>query len=243
MMERARLLSTRALTAAARALNGNSMRFLITAGPTREPLDPVRYLSNRSSGKMGCALASAALEAGHEVVLVSGPVALEPPPGAQITRVETARQMFEAVRDQISGCEAAIFCAAVADYRPVSVAGQKIKKTGERLVLELERTEDILGSARSIFGFRGFLAGFAAETTNLLEHAHDKLRRKGCDLVIANDVSRAGIGFDSAENEVILCLPGAREIPLPRQTKAGLARAIIAFITETHPPQTPPSPQ
>lgn len=219
------------------------MRLLITAGPTREPLDPVRYLSNRSSGKMGYALAQAACQAGHEVVLISGPVALPAPSGAQLVRVETARQMFEAVRTHLSTCQAAIFAAAVADYRPVAAAGQKIKKNAPRLTLELERTEDILGSARTLFGYRGFLAGFAAETRDLRAHAHKKLARKGCDLVIANDVSQPGIGFDSEENEVILCLPGAREIPLPRQSKAALARAILAFITEnTSPTDAPPPP-
>lgn len=220
------------------------MRLLITAGPTREPLDPVRYLSNRSSGKMGYALAQAACEAGHEVVLITGPVVLPAPPGAQLVRVETAHQMFEAVRARLSTCQAAIFAAAVADYRPAAAAAQKIKKSASRLTLELERTEDILGSARTLFGYRGFLAGFAAETRDLRAHAHEKLARKGCDLIIANDVSQPGIGFDSEENEVILCLPGAREIPLPRQSKAALARAILAFITEnTSPTDDSPPPQ
>ena len=206
------------------------MRILITAGPTREPLDPVRYLSNRSSGRMGYALADAALARGHEVMLVSGPVWLEAPTGAQLRRVETAREMFEAVRAEIAACDVAIFAAAVADYRPVKVAGSKIKKTGDRLTLELERTEDILGSARQVFGFRGRLVGFAAETENLVENARDKLRRKGCDLVIANDVSQPGIGFDSAENAVTLVLPSGREQVLPRQSKTGLAAALMDVI-------------
>lgn len=208
------------------------MKILITAGPTREPLDPVRYLSNRSSGKMGYALAEAAREAGHEVTLISGPVVIPAPEGVTLVQVETARQMYEAVRDRLGGQNAAIFSAAVADYRPASQAEQKIKKTGETLTLTLEKTEDILGSARSVFGFSGYLAGFAAETERLLEHAHDKLVRKGCDLVIANDVSQAGIGFDSEENEVTLCLPDASPFPLPRQSKAVLARELIAFITQ-----------
>ena len=207
------------------------MRILITAGPTREALDPVRYLSNRSSGKMGYALAEAAVEAGHEVVLVSGPVSLPRPAGAEVIAVESARQMFEAVRDRLAECDAAIFAAAVADYRPVSVSEQKIKKTGERLVLELERTEDILGSARSVFGFRGVLAGFAAESEKLVEHAREKLERKGCDVIIANDITQPGIGFDSAENAVTLCLPGGRTKSLPRQPKTQLARALLAELT------------
>lgn len=206
------------------------MRFLITAGPTREPLDPVRFLSNRSSGRMGYALAEAALAAGHEVTLVSGPVTLAAPAGAELVRVETAREMFEAVRGAIPRCDAAVFCAAVADYRPVMAAGQKLKKNGERLVLELEPTEDILGSARTVFGFRGYLVGFAAETEKLVEHAQTKLARKGCDLLVANDVSQPGIGFDSDENEVILCLPGGQTRVLPRQSKTALARELVSFI-------------
>jgi phosphopantothenate-cysteine ligase/phosphopantothenoylcysteine decarboxylase/phosphopantothenate--cysteine ligase len=206
------------------------MRFLITAGPTREPIDPVRFLSNRSSGRMGYALAEAVLAAGHAVTLVSGPVALAVPAGAQMVRIETAREMFEAVRDAIGGCDAAVFCAAVADYRPVAAAAQKLKKSGDRLILELEPTEDILDSARSVFGFRGYLVGFAAETEKLFEHAQAKLERKGCDLLVANDVAQPGIGFDSDENEVMLCLPGGRSRVLPRQSKKDLARELVAFI-------------
>lgn len=208
------------------------MKILITAGPTREPLDPVRYLTNRSSGKMGYALAQAALEAGHQVTLISGPTALTAPEGVSLIRIETARQMFEAVRDHLAGQDVAIFSAAVADYRPAAIAEQKIKKTGDTLTLTLEKTEDILGSARSLFGYTGFLVGFAAETQHLLAHAEEKRRRKGCDLLIANDVSQPGIGFDSGENEVTLCLPDAAPIPLPRQTKAALARELLAFISQ-----------
>jgi len=206
------------------------MRILITAGPTREALDPVRYLSNRSSGRMGYALAEAAVEAGHEVVLVSGPVSLAKPGGMEVIAVESAREMFEAVQKSLTGCDAAIFAAAVADYRAVTVSEQKIKKKGERLVLELERTEDILGSARSVFGFRGFLAGFAAESEKLIEHAREKLERKGCDVIIANDITQPGIGFDSTENAVTLCLPGGWTKSLPRQPKTQLARALLAEI-------------
>jgi len=213
------------------AAHGRNMHFLITAGPTREPLDPVRYLSNRSSGRMGHALAVAARDAGHSVTLVSGPVSLPPPEGVDLVRVETAREMFEAVKQRIQGCEAAVFAAAVADYRPVRCAPKKIKKDSESMVLELERTEDILGSARSAFGFKGCLVGFAAETENLIEHAQDKLVRKQCDLVIANDVSQPGIGFDSSENAVTLCLPGGLTQPLPRQDKTELAHELVQFIT------------
>jgi phosphopantothenoylcysteine synthetase/decarboxylase len=212
------------------------MRLLITAGPTREPIDPVRFLSNRSSGRMGYALAEAAHTAGHEVLLISGPVTLPPPSGVQIIHVETAREMFDAVRTHLPGCDTAIFSAAVADYRPAQVVTQKLKKTAATLTLELERTEDILGSVRSQFAFTGFLVGFAAETENLIAHAQDKLLRKGCDLIIANDVSQPGIGFDSPENEVTLCLPGGTTIPLPRQSKTSLARELIAHISRLSSP-------
>ncbi|MFN0076186.1 MAG: phosphopantothenoylcysteine decarboxylase [Prosthecobacter sp.] len=209
------------------------MRLLITAGPTREPIDPVRFLSNRSSGRMGYALAEAACEAGHEVVLISGPVTIPAPEGVTLVHAETAREMFDAVQIYLSGCDAAIFSAAVADYRPVQVVAQKLKKTADKLTLELERTEDILGSARSKLGFRGFLVGFAAETENLIAHAQEKLVRKGCDMIVANDVSQAGIGFDSVENAVTLCLPGGRTIALPKQSKTALARELIAVIASS----------
>ena len=215
------------------------MRLLITAGPTREPIDPVRFLSNRSSGRMGYALAEAACEAGHEVVLISGPVSLTAPESVSLIKVETAREMFDAVQIYLSGCDAAIFSAAVADYRPVHVVAQKLKKTADKLTLELERTEDILGSARSKLGFQGFLVGFAAETENLITHAQEKLIRKGCDMIVANDVSQAGIGFDSAENEVTLCLPGGRTIALPKQSKTALAHELIAHISSSiQPPES-----
>jgi phosphopantothenoylcysteine synthetase/decarboxylase len=213
------------------------MRILITAGPTREPIDPVRFLTNRSSGRMGYALAAAALERGHEAVLVSGPVCLVPPVGAHVLTVQTAREMFEAVRQEIGGCDIAIFAAAVSDYRPVTVSPSKIKKNSARITLELERTEDILGSARLQFGFQGILVGFAAETDDLTANARDKLTRKGCDLVIANDVSRPGIGFDSAENAVTLILPNGEERALPRQSKANLALALMDFMLAL-PPST-----
>ena len=202
------------------------MRFLITAGPTREAIDPVRYLTNRSSGRMGYALAGAARHEGHEVMLISGPTTLDVPEGVDFIQVESAQQMYEAVRDMLRGVDIAILCAAVADYRPVAVAEHKIKKTEGPMTLQLERTPDILGSMRSDFGFKGVLVGFAAETQDMLAHAQEKLRRKGCDMLVANDVSRPGIGFGSAENEVTLVYPDRTE-PLPRDTKEWVAMRII----------------
>lgn len=202
------------------------MKFLITAGPTREAIDPVRYLTNRSSGRMGYALAGAARHEGHEVLLISGPTTLDVPAGVDFIQVESAQQMYDAVGDMLKGVDVAILCAAVADYRPVACAEQKIKKNSERMVLELERTPDILGSMRSIFGFEGKLIGFAAETQNVVEYARGKLERKQCDFVVANDVSQPGIGFDSRENAVVLVYPD-REVYLEQDTKEHIAMHII----------------
>lgn len=205
------------------------MRVLVTAGPTREALDPVRYLTNRSSGKMGYAMADAFARAGHAVLLVSGPTQLEVPEGVDFFPVETAEEMYEAVKRYIGKMDAAVFAAAVADYRPASFSGQKIKKTGETLTLELVRTPDILGSVRGDFGFTGTLVGFAAETRDLEANAREKLRRKGCDLVIANDVSKPGIGFDSDRNEVLLVFPEHTEA-LPEDEKHHLAPRLVREI-------------
>ncbi len=210
------------------------MKFLITAGPTREPLDPARYLTNRSSGRMGYALAGAAKHDGHDVVLISGPTSLDVPPGVDFIHVETAQEMYEAVRDMLPGVDVAIMCAAVADYRPVAYSDNKIKKDGERLVLELERTPDILGSMRSVFGFTGTLIGFAAETCDVEEYARGKLQRKQCNMVVANDVSRPDIGFDSRENEVALVFPDHVEY-LEKDTKEHIAMRIIEHATIIRP--------
>jgi phosphopantothenoylcysteine decarboxylase/phosphopantothenate--cysteine ligase len=203
------------------------VHFLITAGPTREALDPVRFLSNRSSGRMGFALASAAAAAGHTVTLVAGPVSLGTPHGVTRVDITSAQQMYEAVKSALPGADAAVFSAAVADYRPVQTAPQKIKKSADQMTLALERTLDILGSVRSVFGWRGFLVGFAAETENLVPNAREKLARKGCDLLVANDVSKEGIGFDSRENEVTLVYRDGRIRHLPQMTKDELAGLII----------------
>ena len=205
------------------------MNILVTAGPTREPLDPVRYLTNRSSGKMGYALASAGAHLGHRVTLISGPTNLDIPTNVDYIPVETAQEMFEAVRVYIGKADAAIFAAAVADYRPASYAESKIKKSEDRLSLELIRNADILGSARSEFQYDGILVGFAAETEDLEANAQSKLQRKKCDLVVANDVSQTGIGFDSDHNEVLLVYPDRTEA-LPMETKEHLAHLIVRAI-------------
>lgn len=207
------------------------MKVLITAGPTVEAIDPVRFLSNRSSGKMGYALAAAAVKRGHSVLLISGPTSLELPQGVDFLPIESAAEMYQAVESQIARHDIAIFAAAVADYTPAAVADQKIKKTGTEMSLTLTRTKDILGSARELMDFQGTLVGFAAETEKVIENARGKCVRKGCDLVIANDVSRRDIGFDSSENEVTLVYPD-REEALPQDSKEHLAFHLIELIEE-----------
>jgi phosphopantothenoylcysteine synthetase/decarboxylase len=214
------------------------MSYLITAGPTREPLDPVRYLSNRSSGKMGYALAAAAHAAGQEVILISGPTSLPAPDGVRLIKVTTAQEMHDAVHQHLPQAKAAIFSAAVADYRPAAAAPQKIKKHGETLTLTLERTPDILGSARAS-GYTGLLVGFAAETENLLANAQGKLQRKGCDLIVANDVSGSETGFDTDENEVTLVFANGEIRPLPRASKDALAEIIVGVCAQLMVPSLP----
>ena len=195
------------------------MKILITAGPTREPIDPVRYLSNRSSGKMGYAIARAAVEAGHEAVLVSGPVAIPAPDGVHLVAVTTSDEMYEAVHSWVGWAGVCVLCAAVADFRPARIESQKIKKENRAsLTLELVPTRDILRSLRDYRPADGqrrpLVVGFAAETNALAENARRKLKEKGCALVIANDVSqnlvsvlkatKTNCGFSSrlAKNEI-----------------------------------------
>ena len=207
------------------------MKILITAGPTRESIDPVRYLTNRSSGKMGYALAAAAAKRGHSVLLISGPTSIEIPEGVDFIPIENAAEMYQAVASQISRHDIAIFAAAVADYTPSKIAEQKIKKAENEITLTLKQTKDILGSARDIMGFKGTLVGFAAETENLLENARAKCLKKGCDLIIANDISRSDIGFDSPENEVTLVYPDNSKT-LPQESKEHLAFHLIEIIED-----------
>jgi phosphopantothenoylcysteine decarboxylase/phosphopantothenate--cysteine ligase len=212
------------------ALDG--LRVVITAGPTREALDPVRYLSNHSSGKMGFALAAACVDAGARTTLVSGPVTLETPPHVARKDVESAREMLETCLALLPACDIFIACAAVADYRPEHAADDKIKKNEERLSLTLVRNPDIVATVAAADP-RPFTVGFAAETRDLLAYARGKLERKGLDLVVANDVSAEGIGFNSDDNAVTLLWAGG-ETPLPRAGKGSLARAIVQHIAERY---------
>jgi phosphopantothenoylcysteine decarboxylase/phosphopantothenate--cysteine ligase len=199
---------------------------LITAGPTQEPLDPVRYLSNRSSGKMGYALAEAAAARGARVVLVSGPVALAAPKDIELIPVHTAVEMRKAVMDRLEQATVIIKAAAVADYHRTNPPQQKVKKTATRLSLELDPTPDILAEAGRRKGDR-LLIGFAAETENLIEEARRKLESKNCDMVVANLVAQQGIGFESDENEVTLVLRTGETIPVQRASKSVIAHRIL----------------
>jgi phosphopantothenoylcysteine decarboxylase/phosphopantothenate--cysteine ligase len=206
------------------------VRYLITAGPTREPIDPVRYLSNRSSGKMAYAVAEAAMTAKHEVTIISGPVSLTPPPGARVTRVMTSDQMYDAVHEQLAGCDVLVMCAAVADYKPGKASPFKIKKGAAALILELVPTRDILSSLAE--KERNFLVvGFAAETNELEENATKKLREKNCDLIVANDVSHNDRGMESDENEVTIFFRDGRSTKIPRTSKKNIARELVKIIS------------
>ncbi|MEP5567348.1 MAG: bifunctional phosphopantothenoylcysteine decarboxylase/phosphopantothenate--cysteine ligase CoaBC [Halioglobus sp.] len=206
-------------------------RVLITAGPTREPLDPVRYISNHSSGKMGYALARAAIDAGAITSLISGPVNLDPPDHAHIHRVESARDMLEKCLELVAECDIFIACAAVADYRPAEVQDQKIKKGADETSLQLVKNPDIVSAVASS-EHAPFTVGFAAETQDVLAYARDKMHRKGLNMIVANDVSGPDTGFNSDENEVTV-LWESGEQALDRASKSNLAREIIALIAST----------
>jgi phosphopantothenoylcysteine decarboxylase / phosphopantothenate---cysteine ligase len=199
---------------------------LITAGPTQEPIDPVRYISNRSSGKMGYALAEAALGRGARVILVSGPVSLHPPAGAEVVNVRTAQDMRDAVFAHLEPATIIIKCAAVADFRPTVQAKQKIKKTSARIALELDPTPDILAELGQKRGDR-LLVGFAAETGDLVEEASRKLRSKNCDMIVANLVGQPNSGFESDQNEVALVLRSGETIQIPQISKLEIAGEIL----------------
>lgn len=199
---------------------------LITAGPTQEPLDPVRFISNRSSGKMGYALADAAVKRGARVLLVSGPVHIAPPRGVELIHVETAADMRAAVMERLPESTIIIKAAAVADYHLHNVPQHKVKKTATRLSLELDPTPDILAEAGQKKGDR-LLIGFAAETERLTEEARRKLNTKNCDMVVANLVNQDGVGFEANENEVTLVLSTGEILALPRAPKQEIANRIF----------------
>lgn len=206
-------------------------RVLITAGPTRERIDPVRFISNRSSGKMGFAVAEAAREAGAEVLLVSGPVALCTPPGVQRINVESAADMLEAVLREVARTDIFISTAAVADYRPVQPSDRKIKKSSDRLDLEMQRTPDILSTVAAR-PERPFVVGFAAETEAVEQNARGKLLKKNLDMIAANEVGDDKV-FDCEDNHLLVLWRSGRR-DLGKGSKAALARQLIALIAEVH---------
>jgi len=209
---------------AVRDLAGETV--LVTAGPTRENVDPVRYLTNRSSGKMGYAVAEAAARRGAHVILVSGPTSLDVPSGVERIDVQSAQDMHRVVLEKVAGCSIAIFAAAVADYRPAEPSGQKIKRNNESTTIALEPTPDILASVARNEGKR-FIVGFAAETDHVAENARQKLAAKNADLMVANDVTAEGSGFDHDTNVVTLFARDGRDLALPRMSKSEVAQRIL----------------
>ncbi len=199
---------------------------LVTAGPTFEDIDPVRYLTNRSSGKMGYAVAAAAARRGAKVALVSGPTALETPQGVERIDVRSAEEMQRAVVAGFPDCTLAVFAAAVADYRPAEKSARKLKRGKEALTLRLAPNPDILAQVARGKGER-LVVGFAAETENVAENARKKLTQKNADLIVANDVNEEGAGFDHDTNIVTLFSRDGRDLPLPRMSKTEVAQRIL----------------
>lgn len=206
-------------------------RILITAGPTREPIDPVRFISNHSSGKMGYALATAAAEAGAEVVLISGPTCLTPPKGVKFISVITAAEMYQQVMQEVQACDVFIAVAAVADFRPATVLTQKLKKKNTTETLKLIANPDILAAVAALPN-PPFTVGFAAETENVLANA--KLKLNKADMIIANQVGH-GVGFNQDENELLLLQKNKQAIKLSLAKKAVLAKQIIFHISVIFP--------
>jgi phosphopantothenoylcysteine decarboxylase / phosphopantothenate---cysteine ligase len=207
-----------------RDLEGQTV--LLTAGPTQEDLDPVRFLTNRSSGRMGYAVAEAAAQRGAKVILVTGPTALDTPTGVTRVDVRTAAEMLHSVEEKFSDATIAIFAAAVADYRPAEAASQKIKKTAGDITLRLEPNPDILATIARKKGHR-LIVGFAAETEKVAENARKKLTDKNADLIVANDVTAEGAGFDVDTNIVTLFARDGRDLALPKLTKREVAHRIL----------------
>lgn len=208
---------------------------LVTAGPTCEDLDPVRFLTNRSSGRMGYAVADAAARRGASVILVSGPVALETPAGVERIDIRTTEQMHRAVLANLDRATVVVMAAAVADYRPVTLHENKLKRGTGRLTIEFEPTADILADVSRRKGER-LVVGFAAETEQVAEHARRKLQEKAADLIVANDVTAPGAGFDHDTNVVTLFSVNGRELALPKMTKSQVAHRILDEIIELRRP-------
>jgi phosphopantothenoylcysteine decarboxylase / phosphopantothenate---cysteine ligase len=207
------------------------VRFVVTAGPTREAIDPVRFISNRSSGKMGYAIAEAALAANHNVTLISGPASIAPPASAQFISITTSDELYDAVHRAVRDCDALVMCAAVSDYKPATVGPRKMKKRKEPFALELVPTRDILASLSR--ENRDYLVvGFAAETHDLEANAQKKLRQKNCDAIVANDVSGSDSGMESEKNEVVIFFRNGETQKISRASKKIIARELVKIIAK-----------
>lgn len=220
-----------ALAALGRKRDLEGQTVLVTAGPTVEDLDPVRFVSNRSTGRMGFRVAEAARDRGARVVLVAGPTEVEPPSGVELVRVRSAQQMHDAVLTRGTEAQVVVMAAAVSDYRPAQVAERKVKKSDGPLAIEMERTPDILKALGASKSGR-FLVGFAAETEAVESYALDKLRRKNADLIVANDVSRSGLGFASESNAAWLLDAAGGRVEVPATSKRDLAERILDRVAE-----------
>jgi phosphopantothenoylcysteine decarboxylase/phosphopantothenate--cysteine ligase len=206
------------------------VRFVVTAGPTREAIDPVRFISNRSSGKMGYAIAEAALAKKHEVTLISGPASIAPPRGAKNVSIITSDELYDAVHRAIRECDVLVMCAAVADYKPAAISARKMKKRNTSFALKLIPTRDILVSLPK--RRRYLVVGFAAETHDLTQNAQKKLRAKNCDAIVANDVSGTDTGMESDENEVTIFFRNDESKKISRASKKIIARELVKIIAK-----------
>ena len=204
-------------------------KILVTAGPTQEAIDPVRYVTNHSTGKMGYAVAKVAAQRGADVTLVSGPVQLKKPAGVKLVNIKSAKEMFDAVKAEFDGCDIIIKAAAVADYRPKNVSGEKIKKTDSSLALEMEKTEDILkylGQNKK----KQFLCGFSMETENMVENSRAKLDKKNLDMIVANNLKVSGAGFGTDTN-IVTIITKDKEVELPKMSKEEVADELLTLIS------------
>jgi len=206
-------------------------RIVVSAGGTQEPIDPVRHISNRSSGKMGYALAEAARDRGAGVVLVSGPTTLNPPVGVEVVRVQTTIQMRDAIADAVAKADALLMAAAPADYRPAAIAETKIKKGREKLTIELVENPDIISEVKGDF----IRVGFAAESENLVDNAKEKLKRKNLDLIVANDITAADSGFAVDTNRVVIIDRSGKVESLPLLSKSEVAHRVLDRVAELLP--------
>jgi phosphopantothenoylcysteine decarboxylase/phosphopantothenate--cysteine ligase len=207
------------------------VRFVVTAGPTRESIDPVRFISNRSSGKMGYAIADAAIAAGHDVTLISGPACVTPPEGARFISLTTSEELHDEVHRAVRECDVLVMCAAVSDYQPAKVWPRKMKKPKKPFALEVIPTRDILASLSR--DNRSYLVvGFAAETHDLELNARKKLRTKNCDMIVANDVSKTDSGMESDENAVTIFFRSGESKTISRTSKKIIARELVKIISK-----------